>query len=412
MVDAIVNNGVAKIEAETANKRIKEKAHKNDDIDFGFKSIVEAEKANELSPQNGDDISESSSTSDGSSSSSSSVTSDDEVPPPPPPEVVNDVYHSMIESMPRTKEDIMGWCSNDDDEDPRIEDMGYLAKELYNRFKTLHCEFLKKGRYEHRNDLMFLLNEMVRRGFIDQKGYEKALATLDVVFNEEENADGFKKLLHSTVSYMLAYDKKELRELLDEFEDVVEEEEGYAEDISKLEKLVHTYFRKDFLDGEPILPMIEEILRRLEDSNIAKSSQQRFKTLLKDVENNRYRVHSVLTRLKEVEEDRDIKHVLQQLAKEELLSEEEFQKIVELEEVALPIVADIIKESKTGQGIKFLPRTVVGLTAKLPLLEKELKETGLTSVRDELSAVLEELYRQEGIPYQHYFTLKKDNNIL
>ena len=185
------------------------------------------------------------------------------------------------------------------------------------------------------------------------------------------------------------------------------------EEVPKLEKLVHAYFDKDFLDGETILSMIEEIARRLESTNILKSTLQRFKTLLKDVGNNRYRVHTVLTRLKEVEEeDRDTQHVLQQLAKEELLSEREFKRIAELEEVALPIVADIIKESKSGQGVKFLPRTVVELIAKLPLLLKELKETGLTRVRDELSAVLEELYRQEGIPFQRYSSIKKEYGIL
>ena len=61
----------------------------------------------------------------------------------PPPEVVNAVFSSMIGSMPRTKEDVTGWCSSDDDdeEDPKIENMTTLAKELYKRFKFLHCQF-------------------------------------------------------------------------------------------------------------------------------------------------------------------------------------------------------------------------------------------------------------------------------
>ena len=108
--------------------------------------------------------------------------------------------------------------------------------------------------------------------------------------------------------------------------------------------MVHTYFADDFLDGKPVLPMIEDIARRLESTSILKSSQQRFKTLLKDIGTNRHRVHSVLTRLKEVKEEHDVQHVLQQLAREELLSEDEFQRILELEEITLPIVADIIRD--------------------------------------------------------------------
>ena len=287
--------------------------------------------------------------------------------------------------------------------------MSYLAKELYNRFKILHCQFLKKGRYEHRNDLMFLLNEMLRRGYIDQKDYEKGVATLDVEFKIEE--EGFEQLLHSTLSYLLAYDKEELRGLMKEFKEDGEEEN--EEEIGKLEKLVYTFFNEDFLHGKPILPMIEEIMSALESSSIAKSSMQRLRSLLNHITNTRYRVKSVMERVKNATDNGDDQlHVLQQLAKEEMLSDEQFQKMIELEDMTMPAVVDIIKETKTGQGLKFLPRSIVGLSKKLPVLIEELVKTGLSRVKREVSGVIEELLRQGGITLKQYLQIKEDNNIL
>ena len=74
--------------------------------------------------------------------------------PQSPPEVVHEIFSSMIGSMPRTKEDVMGWCSSEDDddegdeEDQKIKDMTPLENELYNRFKILHCQYLRNGQYE------------------------------------------------------------------------------------------------------------------------------------------------------------------------------------------------------------------------------------------------------------------------
>ena len=111
-------------------------------------------------------------------------------------------------------------------------------------------------------------------------------------------------------------------------------------------------------------------------------------------------------------DERDIPAVVKQLVQEDLLSHDEYQKILEVDKMALPIIADIIKESKRGQGIKFLPRTIIALTAKLPILMKELKETGLQRVRNELTAVLEELKRQQGIPDALYRHVKKDYGLM
>ena len=60
------------------------------------------------------------------------------------------------------------------------------------------------------------------------------------------------------------------------------------------------------------------------------------------------------------------------------MSEEQFKKLFTLEDLAdLEAVADILKETKVGQGFKFLPRTLDGLHESWQLLQKELDETGI-----------------------------------
>ena len=133
--------------SKEANKRFskaetkKKKLPTTEDIDFGFKTMEEAEKANELLVRKENDDDDDDTDDDDDASMGTTTTTedsdddDDDELPQPPPEVVNEVFHSMIESMPRTKEDITGWCSEEEDEDPKIEDLGPLAKELYNRSK-------------------------------------------------------------------------------------------------------------------------------------------------------------------------------------------------------------------------------------------------------------------------------------
>ena len=56
--------------------------------------------------------------------------------------------------------------------------------------------------------------------------------------------------------------------------------------------------------------------------------------------------------------------ILKQLAREELLSEEQYLKLAQIrvDELTSSRLADIIKETKIGQGIKFLLRKLSDLT--------------------------------------------------
>ena len=53
----------------------------------------------------------------------------------------------------------------------------------------------------------------------------------------------------------------------------------------------------------------------------------------------------------------------------------------EPEEIILPATANIIKETKIGYGIEFLPSTTANLSKKSPLLITELTESGLCCER-------------------------------
>ena len=78
----------------------------------------------------------------------------------------------------------------------------------------------------------------------------------------------------------------------------------------------------------------------------------------------------------------------------------------------LQSIADIIKETKIGQGLKFLPRKMNDLTKSLQLLRDELAETEKSTARNTLASVLEELRRQKGSTLENYRSIKEDNNRL
>ena len=85
-------------------------------------------------------------------------------------------------------------------------------------------QFLRRGKYANRNDLVFLLNEMLRRKFITQEDSQKAVDMMDIEMMKEEEITAdecceevLKRLFKSTVEYLVTYDKEELKELIADF---------------------------------------------------------------------------------------------------------------------------------------------------------------------------------------------------
>ena len=373
------------------------------------------------------------------------------IPGPPPAEVVSEVFPVAVEAdtppeavvprvFPRTKEEVTGWCSDDytDDDNEEEEDdddgepnlnvqfLPATVDGLYKRFKKLFCEFMRNGKHENRNEIVFLLDELLRQNGIPREAYTQVNNLLaeslgsgseeeeekdDAEMEVQEPTDGdVKTLSASTTEHIIQDDKVELMDLLKKFKEEAGGEEDYIDTVNELEELIEIFLTDEFLDGNPIITQINDLRRKLEDSPISKAKQQRLKMLLNDIKNNRYRVYSILTRLHDAE---DMSNVLPQLVQEELLSLEQYEKLAELKEIDLPTVANIIKQTKMVQGLRFLPRALGGLKKKLELLIGELAaDTGRARVKNELAAVLEELLRRNGISHKQYTSIKQDNDIL
>ena len=141
-----------------------------------------------------------------------------------------------------------------------------------------------------------------------------------------------------------------------------------------------------------------------------KNSTLNLPSFTKKWQNNRYRVKSILTRLNNSQDD--IKNVLKRLIREELLSQEQFEKLTNLEgKFDLPAVALVIKDTKIGRGLKFLPRKMNDLVKSLQTLLTELVETGSSAIRNDVQAVLDELLQKKAITQERYNTIKDENYI-
>ena len=89
--------------------------------------------------------------------------------------------------------------------------------------------------------------------------------------------------------------------------------------------------------------MVEEAIRKLESSNIAKSRQHRLMILVNDIANNRYRIQSIFNHLVNVQDKQYTLNILKLLCQDKLLSDEQFEKICEMEDVDLPVIATVVK---------------------------------------------------------------------
>ena len=119
----------------------------------------------------------------------------------------------------------------------------------------------------------------------------------------------------------------------------------------------------------------------------------------------------ILNRFKDGSDD---SHTLSMLQREQLLSDEQVDKINEIlwEGKDLKKIADVIKSTKIGNGISFLPTKIKDLTDTLQTGLVELAETGKNDLKQKLGAMLDELLRRRAITSERYNVIKEDNNIM
>ena len=72
----------------------------------------------------------------------------------------------------------------------------------------------------------------------------------------------------------------------------------------------------------------------------------------------------------------------------------------------------MVKETKFGQGIDFMPRKTTVLLDNLRELLLEFTEKGGQALQNTISAMINELFQRKAISEKRYKELKEENNIL
>ena len=109
--------------------------------------------------------------------------------------------------------------------------------------------------------------------------------------NNEETTP-LKQLIQTTFEYLIQPDKKELMELIKEFQ----QDADAVDTAQELEELIDAYILDEFIDEESIITKLDAIRARLESSSISKVKQLRLKILLDDIARNRHHLQSIMRR--------------------------------------------------------------------------------------------------------------------
>ena len=120
-----------------------------------------------------------------------------------------------------------------DDVKPKGEDMkmdtGYHRRGSFNE---LYVKFMRHNKHEHTNELMFLLDEMLRQEAITPTVYTQLNTSLteaadlrtDEAEKEEDSDDEEQNLMKPAVDYIIQHDEEKLLQLMEELKDDIDEE--------------------------------------------------------------------------------------------------------------------------------------------------------------------------------------------
>ena len=202
-----------------------------------------------------------------------------------------------------------------------------------------------------------------------------------------------EELVKAVFTYVTKHDQEELLRMIKEIK-------KSGNDVSLLNELLQMFFDDNYDENhELLLPQIKHIIVNLP---IPKTDQLRFQILLKDLSDNRYRIERILTRLNSASTEEEYVDQLGHLTGEKFLSMDQYDQLKASSKANRDIshVANIIKMSKIGRGIKFLPRTRRGLYESLnSALDDAVDKTML---KKEFLAILDELLHRKEIPKKDY----------
>ena len=169
-----------------------------------------------------------------------------------------------------------------------------------------------------------------------------------------------------------------------------------------LTQILQVFYKEEFANSKPVIDSVMCIIGELDEVPTLK--KLKLEMLVKDIERNRYRVGKMLRALQDV---RDKKQDLRRLVQYKLITWEQFHKLNELENCSLPVIAEIISQTKIGQGFDLLPNVLSHLKSRMVYLLQQLKEHGKELVGKQLKAVINELLRRGGIDVQKHTNISK-----
>ena len=120
-------------------------------------------------------------------------------------------------------------------------------------FNKLYVEFMRHNKHEHTNELVFILDEMLRQGAITPTEYAQLNTSLteaadlrtDEAEKEEDSDDDDEEqsLMKSAVDDIIQHEKEELLHLMEELKDDIDEE--FMDIVLDIEKLLEIFFEEE-----------------------------------------------------------------------------------------------------------------------------------------------------------------------
>ena len=280
---------------------------------------------------------------------------------------------------------------------------------LKDRFEQLFVDFVENEQYQHRNEIVSILDELLRRNAITHEEYTKVndfLCVKDGVGKEEVTEDDVYSKISKTLKHIIIHDRNEIEELLTMFEEM--EEEDDEEKLQTLRKLIEEWVLGELAPAnqEVELEDILELLNKLKDSK-PRSKLLRIEMILQDIRENRKRVQDALRHVYNVFKDNDTPEermrVLQHLLKHKLISMEQYDNLKEKVDVLdKDMIISEIKNTKIGRGLDFLPTTILKLKHKVIKWLKEIVEKRSEHLRQKLFGALNELLQRRAISKAEY----------
>ena len=137
--------------------------------------------------------------------------------------------------------------------------------------------------------------------------------------------------------------------------------------------------------------------------------------VLKDIFKNRYRVTNIVERMDGVLSHpnvsaKDVSDVLKSLLREGFISKEQYDVLSEDDNLNLDKVISVIKTTKIGRGINFLPRETSDLQKKLCDWATSYPDEQQPDLKGNIMAALHELRFQKVLTKRGYNDILKDMN--